>query len=183
MMQENSRVGRSVFKTAGAFATVVGLVAIGVWLIQGGAVDSRGEISVFVGWLTTIVCGIGLLILFGRLLFGGRYPLQLSAQGFLENSLLKKEVPWNAVSRISIVSNRRTPLLRIQISDQDFLNQHLTFLGRVTRCLNYPFGRDEIYVSSVGLDASFSELSKLFRTHLAEFNPSAVDETVGGDSD
>ena len=173
-MRDHIVIERSVPKLIGLVAIGVALMAIGVWMMKGGAVDTRGgEASVYVGWLCTVVSGFCLLITIYRLIFGHRKPVELSTQGFWDKRALAQEVPWSAVSRISVWSHRGTSMLRVQFTDEAILHNRLTPIGKKTRWLNKPFGVDGIYVASTDLDISFSELRMLFQKYLAEYYPTS----------
>jgi hypothetical protein len=167
-------IERSVSKLIGLIAIGAAFLAIGVWLINGGAVDSRGESSVYIGWIGAAFSGLCLLVAIHRLIFGHRKPVELSKQGFWDRRALTQEVPWSAVSRISVWSHRGTSILRIQFTDEAILRNRLTPIGKTTRWLNRPFGLDGVYVASTDLDISFSELRTLFQNYLSEYNPAAA---------
>lgn len=65
----------------------------------------------------------------------------------------------------------------IHFSDDAMRNVKFTLLGQAIRWLHMPFGLDFIFVLPGGLDISYRELRKLFKTYLAEHNPTALDET------
>lgn len=170
-------IQRSVSKIVGLIAIGTFFLAISVWLIRGGAIDSRGEVTLLWGWLGTIFFGLCLFLSIHILLFGYRTPVELSPQGFWDRRILKQEVPWSLVSRISIWSHGRISLLRIQLTDGAITEEQLTSMGKRARWLNKAFGLDGIYVDSMYLEISFSELSDLFQKYLEYYNPSAVDST------
>lgn len=176
-MRDHTVIERSVSKLTGLVAIGAAFVAIGVWMINGGALDSRGEGTVYLGWTGTVFFGLCLLVVVHRLIFGHRKPVELSTQGFWDKRALTQEVPWSVVSRVSVWSHRGTSLLRVQITDEAILRNHLTPIGKTTRWLNKPFGLDGIYIGSTDLDISFSELSMLFQKYLSEYNPTATDDT------
>ena len=153
------------------------LTAFSIWFIRGGAVDSRGEASVYIVWMGVMVFGFSLLVHIHRLIFGAPMPVKLSPQGFLDRRAFTQEVPWSAVSRLSVWSHRGTSLLRIQLTDQAMRDCKLTPVGQITRWLNRPLGLDGIYIGSADLDVSFSRLRMLFQEYLSEYNPGAIDDT------
>jgi len=175
-IRDHTVIESSVSKLIGLIASEAAFVAIGVWIINGGAADSRGESSVYIGWIVTVFFGLCLLVTIHRLIFGHRKPVELTKQGFWDKRALKQEVPWSAVSRISVCSHRGTSTLRVQFTDEAMLRNQLTPIGKTTRWLNKPFGLDGIYVGSTDLDISFSELRSLFQKYLSEFNPTAADD-------
>jgi hypothetical protein len=175
--QGHTVIQRSDSKLFGLAAISAVFVAIGVWMIQGGAVEHRGEAPVFWGWLCTVFFGLCLLVCIHRLIFGHRQPVELSPQGFWDKRALTQEVPWSAVSRISVWSHRGTSLLRVQFLDEAMQHTKLSPIGWATRWLNKPIGLDGVYLSSGDLDISFSELRILFQKYLLDYNPAAMDDT------
>jgi hypothetical protein len=169
-------IKRSVPKLIGLVAIGAAFVAISVWMLNGGALDSRGEVTVYVGWIGTVFFGLCLLFAIHRLIFGHRKPVELSTQGFWDKRALAQEVPWSAVSRVSVWSHRGTSMLRVQFTDDAILRNQLTPIVKVTRWLNTPSSIDGIYVASTDLDISFSELRMLFQKYLSEYNPTAIDD-------
>jgi len=170
-------IQRSVSKLIGLVAIGAAFVAISVWMINGGATDTRyGELSVYLGWLGAVFFGTCLILWMCRLIFGHHKPVELSPQGFWDKRTLTHEVPWSAVSRISVWSHRGTSMLRVQFSDEAILRNQLTPIGKTTRWLNKPFGLDGIYVASADLDISFSELRMLFQKNLSKYNPTAKED-------
>lgn len=175
-IRDHTVIKRSVSKLIGLVAIGAAFVAIGVWMINGGAVESRGEGTVYLGWIATMLFGLSLLVAIHSLIFGHRKPVELSTQGFWDKRALAQEVPWSAVSRISVWSHRGTSMLRVQFTDETILRNQLTPIGKTTRWLNKPFGLDGVYVASTDLDISFSELRMLFQKYLSEYNPTAIDD-------
>jgi len=151
-------------------------VPLGMWLIQGGAVDTRGQVSVFLGWIGTPIFGLCLLLGLHRLIFGHIEQVELSPQGFWDKRFFKQEVPWNAVSRISIWSLGGASSLRIQLTRESMRQIKPSPIGRVTSWLNNPFCRDGVSVSSADLRISFSELCALFGEYLSDYNPGAIND-------
>lgn len=175
-MRDHAVIERSVSKLIGLVAIGVAFVAIGVWMINGGAEESRGKVVIYVGWLGTVFFGLCLLGAILSLLFGHRKPVELSTQGFWDKRALVQEVPWSAVSRISVWSHRGTSLLRVQFTDEAILRNQLTPIAKANNWLNKLFGLHGIYLSSVDLDISFCELRRLFQKYLSEYNPTAIDD-------
>jgi hypothetical protein len=175
-IRDHTVIKRSVPKLIGLVAIIAAFVAISVWMLIGGAVDSRGEVTVYVGWIGTVFFGLCLLVAIHRLIFGHRKPVELSTLGFWDKRAFAQEVPWSAVSRISVWSHRGSTMLRIQFTDDAILRNQLTPVVNVARWLNTQSGLDGIYVASTDLDISFSELRMLFRKYLSEYNPTAIDD-------
>lgn len=167
-------IERSVSKLIGLIAGGAAILATCVWLIGGGGVDTRGESTVYIGWIGTAFFGLCLLVAIHRLIFGHRKPVELSKQGFWDRRSLVQEVPWSAVSRISVWSYRGSSMLQIQFTDEAILRNQLTPVGKIIRWFNRPFGLDGVYVASTDLDISFSELRTLFQNYISEYNPAAT---------
>lgn len=175
--RERTVIRRSVSKLLGLAFILAVFVAIGVWLIQGGAVETRGEISVLIGWLITVFSALGWIVLIQRLIFGHYEPVELSTHGFWDKRALRHEVPWSAVSRLSTWSHRGTSMLRVQLKNDAMEQITLTPTGQITRRLNKPFGLDGIYVGCEDLDISYQELRLLFQRYLSEHSPAATDDS------
>ena len=176
-IRERAIIKKSSSKLLGVVGIGAAFVAIGVWMINGGLAESHGEKSVYLGWIATVLFGLHLLLSIHRLAFGERNPVELSMQGFWDKRALTQEVPWSAVSRISVKSLKGNYWLRVHFSDKEILRNQLTPIGKITKWLYAPFGLDGIYVVSTDLDISFSELRMLFQKHLSEYNPTATDDT------
>lgn len=167
-------IERSVSKLIGLIAGGAAFTAGNVWMINGGAVDSRGESSVYIGWIGTVFFGLCLPFAIHRLIFGHRKPVELSKQGFWDRRVLVQQVPWSAVSRISVWSYRGNSMLRIQFTDEAIRRNQLTPVGKIASWLNRSYVLDGVCVASTDLDISFSELRTLFQNYLSEYNPAAT---------
>lgn len=152
-------------------------VAISVWMISGGMVGSRGEGSVSFGWFSAVFFGSSLVVISYRLIFRSRMSLELSPQGFWDKGVLKKEVPWSAISRISVVGTRHVSLLRVHFTEEAIKHLELSLLPRIVSWLHKPFGTYSIDISDTDIDISLLELCTLFRDHLSVYNPNAIDDT------
>ena len=166
-------IRKSTPKLIGLALVAAALVAAGLWTFQGGAAEAG---LVFWGWLTTTFFGLILILAVHRLVFGHRTQIELSPQGFWDKRTLKQKVPWSAVSHISTWSRRGNSLLRIQMTDEAWNQSKLTFYGKTIRWLHKPIGLDGIYVGSLDLDISFSELRQLFQSYHLEYNSTATDD-------
>jgi len=150
-------------------------VAISVPTIKTGTEASDSEM-VFLGWAGTIFFGFALLFLLFQLFFSPREPLILSPQGFLDKRKLKQEVLWSDISYMSVWSYKGNSSLRIQLKDATVQNQksnlHARFIDRISR----PFSLGGLYVNTLDLDISTSELHELFKKYRAEHNASVAQE-------
>ena len=144
---------------------------------EGGAVDTRGEWTIFWGWFAIIFFGFSAIVSIHRLVFGHRVTVELSPRGFWDKRALLHEVPWTAVSRMSVWTRRETSALRIEIADEAMRHIKMTRIHQAVRWLSKPFGHDGIYVGCGDLDIPCSELIALFQKYLSEYNPAATDDT------
>ena len=166
---------RSLPKSIGMLVALSIFAAIGVWLIHGGAVDTRGKGTILLGWLSMPLCGLGLAVVFFRLIFGSNTPVIFSQTGLFDKRSFEGEIPWSAVTRVSVFSIRKTSVIRLQLAPDGILLLKLTWSAKITRWMNKPFGLDGLYITSNDLDISFPELWNLTRMYVAEFCPDALD--------
>ena len=151
------------------------LCAGGVWLIQGDAVEMKGELTIIIGWLVTPLIGIMFVLGLLQLLFGNRTPYELSPNGFVAKDYVRGEIPWNAVSRLTVWTDKKgEPSLLIQLTDEALPDVEFTWPGRFKRWLNKKFGFDDIAISAVHLDITFPDLLSVFRQYLTQHQPSAL---------
>ncbi len=169
-------VNRSVSKLIGILGIGGIFLAMGVWLIQGGAVDTRGEVSVLYGWLSVLVFGLLSTKFFVRLILGEKTPVRLSPNGLVDKRYFKEEIPWSAFSRVSVWSHRGNSAIRLQLASEGTHQFEFTWSATITRWFNKSVGLDGRYMTSNDLDISFSELRNLMFTYVKEFQPSALED-------
>lgn len=139
---------------------LIGLVslAIGIWLIRGGAVDGRyGEFSIVLGWISAPLFALCTLIPMGGLLFGEREPVTISPNGLLDTRLSSSEIPWSAIAGLSQWKRKRTSLICLDMTPESLEAIQLNHFARVVSWLNRPFTPSGIYVQSNDLDVTFSK--------------------------
>lgn len=167
-------IRRSLPKSIGLLIVASVFVAIGIWLVRGGAVGTKGTSTIFFGWVTVVFFGICSVLALFRLIFGSNTPVILSPTGFVDKRSFKREIPWSEISHVSVFSYRKTSMIRLQLAYDGIDRLELTWSATITRWLNKPFSLDGLYISSSDLDISFPELWDVTRRYVTEFCPHAL---------
>lgn len=166
-------VKRSLLKSIGLLVAGCVFVAMGVQLVQGYAVGTRGEFTIYLGWVGLLFFGPASILIFWSILFGARIPVEFSQTGFTDRRSCSKEIPWKSIAKMVVDSHHR--LIRLQLTSNEFYDHQLTRRARAVRWIHKPFGKDGIFVSSSDLDISFANLLKLMRQYLSQYSPSALE--------
>ncbi|MEM8749568.1 MAG: STM3941 family protein [Pseudomonadota bacterium] len=168
-------INRSKTKLSGLTIGGVLFVWAGVWLANGGAVESKlGEVSIYVGWFGGAFLGLCLVVSIQRLLFGCRTPVVLSPSGFVDKRTLRNEIAWKSVSRMTVWTFKGNSIICLYLTSDARRNLQLNWIGTVTRLFNKWDDTGDVYVASTDLDISFPDLLSHFRQYLMQYQPNAL---------
>lgn len=164
-------IAKSVSKSLGVLMLGLIFVVLGIWLIKGGALESRGQVSVYVGWLVTILSGIRSFQIFIGLILGEKSPFVISSTGLRDSRMFSGEISWSAISCISTCKQWGSSAVRLDVKKECLRNLKLGPLARMWRMMNLLVGFKDIYISSNELDISFKELQARIVKYATVHNP------------
>lgn len=167
-------IRKSEIKILRGIGCLGAFIAIAVWYLRSGAAQADGEGAGVISWVSIVIFGAGLLHHVHQLIFGDRYPVELSAYGFVDKRSIKQDVPWSAVSRISVLRHRWYDLgLVVHLTGGVAHNTFwLSPIARFWSRFGKPSNPDRVNVIATGLKIHPSELRALFEKHLSDYNSS-----------
>lgn len=161
----------SVSKSLGLLIIGLIFIALGIWLIKGGAFEERGQASIYVGWLVTVLFGIRSFQIFIGLTFGEKSPFVISSTGLRDARMFSGEISWSAISSISTCKQWGSSTVWLDVEKKCLSNLKLRPLARLLRMTNLSFGFGGLHMSSNELDISFKEFQARIVKYATVHNP------------
>lgn len=150
---------------------VAAILGCAVFIVASLAIIARGSALTFVvgavGLLTFTGFGIGWIVL----LFRPGPGLVVDDTGFDDRSSASAvgRVPWLDVRLISRRSIAGTPLVVVEVRDQQAYSARLSRCARVVAAANRRWSGSPVVISSVGLKTSFDSLSTVLHEGFEQY--------------
>lgn len=180
---ESLEINPSFLKPCGQIlAAICLLFPAGMWMIKGGAIDSKyGEATIVFGWIACTYIAMAAACRFLYLLQGDRATLKLSPGGLSCQSDILIVIPWSAVVDVSKLRVQRRTLFQsyslntstIQLKLQSDNYQKPTNMARATRLFWFKFFAEPrcVYISSTSYQASYADLYTAIYAYARTHNP------------
>ncbi|MGC1495092.1 MAG: STM3941 family protein [Sulfitobacter sp.] len=165
-------IPQSTAKIFRAFLISIVFIALGVWLVQGGAMDTRrGGLSVIAGWACLALFGLGGIALGYSLCFGTRKPILITPTGIHDTSKFASEIAWTEIKGISERKIKGTSLMCLDVDAQAIERAGPTRSFRHNITLDKAFGFDGIPIGVVIHETTFNAFWNVVRAYAVKHNP------------
>lgn len=172
---ETIKVKRSLLKSMFSVIASLVFVILGVWLAQGGAIESKyGEFSVPIGWISLMFFGsAGALILY-KIIFGPTVLVEFSPEGLIDWRNFKRQVQWSEISHVSSWSSGGKTFAILQFDPDIPKSSFLSPFGRMMLKLNPIVGVNGLHVGGNELQMSYADFFENLIGYAQKFNPKSL---------
>ncbi len=169
------KVNRSLPKSMFSVIASLIFVILGVWLAQGGAIESRfGELSLFIGWISILFFGpAGALILY-KIIWGPRILVEFSPEGLIDWRNFKRQVLWPEITKVSSWSSGGKTFVILQFDPDIPRGSFLSTFGRMMLATNPMVGVNGLHFGGNELQMSYADFFETMIYYIQTYNPKVL---------
>jgi len=170
------KIRRSKDKLWGHFWGSLIFMGLSLSIARGSVIESKGEVSVFIGWASVTFCALGVLLAINGLLSRKPFAMEFSPTGFLDHRYFRREIPWEAVLELGTFEYRGSASVKLKLKNDILSKSQLRIKGHIQCFLNRRRGLDVFYMPMFDLDISFPGLLSILEAFLKQYQPKAIIE-------